>query len=153
MTTIGLRSSIFSAPREMPKISPLAGVVAGLVAFLFIPESVQDSQLYSVANALIAIGATSLGFMVTALSIFAALINRDLFQKLIATGYFRELTLEMFMTAAAFLAITIIALASLFLSGAPLHHTIAVSIGVFTLAIFLLCSAGYKFYVVLGNVK
>jgi hypothetical protein len=138
---------------------------AGVVAFLFggavwfatssylsaQGASVTDAQLSAIGTALIALSGSALGFLVTALSIFATLLDRDLIKRLINTGHFKGLITLMFIAAAAFLLSTLVGIAALFAAHSTAMTVTAIATGLTACALLLLSLAGYRFYLILVN--
>jgi hypothetical protein len=133
-------------------LGAVISTAVGLVAWLF-AQGQSEAQLYSVASVLVTVSITSLGFLFTAASIFAALFTRDLVQKLMRTGHYKNLVTLIFITAIAFLVSAVMSLASMFASGVNLLTIVSVSVGLASAAILLFCVAGHQFYLVLSNVE
>jgi hypothetical protein len=86
--------------RLFPKI-----VLAGLVAFCFWKWSAaSSSQLYAAGGVVAGVCATLLGFMIAAVAIITALVEKTLIANMRKTGHFRVLMRDTFLTCGFMLA-------------------------------------------------
>jgi hypothetical protein len=129
-------------------LSALVALVAWVTS-----QSLSEPQIYSLASVLATLSITTVGFVFTAASIFAALFTRDLVQKLMRTGHFRDLVALLFFTAIVFLISAVISFCAMFTSGSTLFVVVSAAIGFAFSALLLFCVAGYRFYLVLSNVE
>lgn len=134
-------------------ISVGAGIGAGVTAWMFSSAHLLDAQIYSVATAIAALSGTALGFLVTALSIFAALYTRDLVQRLQRTGHYEQVINKMFLSAALFMGSAIAGVFCLFASDSAAQVVLGVDVGLVTTALAFLLVSGYQFYLVLKGVR
>jgi hypothetical protein len=136
-----------------PMISALAGVLVAIAARFYGTAEMAEDELRSVSVAVGTLSGTTLGFVFTALSIFAALFTRDLVQKLKTTGHYSRLVGLMFLSAAIFGVTAVVSVSSLFFSGAIAVNLTSAAVGSCAMALTSLSVAGYQFYLVLTNVR
>lgn len=127
-------------------ISAIVAVAVGAAAYRYAPDpTITRGFLSAVAG----IAATLLGFIVAALSILTAVLNRRLIINLRKTGHYDDLVSELFHAAVAFLVAMISALVSMLIPDAflPVMIGIVASCSSYALAIFSI--AGKKFGLVI----
>ena len=95
-------------------IKALAALLAPLLFYLH-GTSLSDERLHSISSVLIGTSGTILGFMIAAISIIAALMDRTLIKNLKKTGHFGILMNGAIATCALLLLTIINGIANLFL--------------------------------------
>ncbi|MFP1683372.1 hypothetical protein ACLD0W_12740 [Alloalcanivorax sp. C16-1] len=113
--------------------------------FFCLLRDLPDERIHAVATAMVGASGTMLGFLITAVSIVAALMDRTLIRNLKKTGHFDQLIQDTFITCAALLFALILGLVSLFLDGCVLGYT---AMGLFffiCFGIIYLWEAGRRF--------
>lgn len=93
--------------------------------------------------------ATLLGFVVTALSILTAVPDKKLIGNLKRSGHYQHLISELFWTATAMFFGLVAAVVFLFGPVICQQYTFAFLAFVFSIALYLFGSSGYKFYLVM----
>lgn len=109
-------------------------------------------DLLAISSTFAGVAGTLLGFVIAALAILAALLDRVLVANLRKTQHFGVLLRELYLAATLFLVVLVVALASLFLPPEWLRLGVAVSAAAQVYGIGLLVSAGRKFYLVVAHV-
>ncbi len=127
------------------------GVIAllGPALFLYFFRGLEADRLYTIAGALAGATATLLGFLITAVSILTALMNRRLLQNMRRTGHYRRLVLDTFLSCALLFATLIICIVSMFLGGVPLIGTFSVMLFFALLSFLYVAEAGHRFYTII----
>jgi hypothetical protein len=103
----------------------------------------------TLASVLATVGATLLGFILTAVTILAALADTKLVSNMSKTGHSRVLLDELFGSVAIFFIVTALAMASLFGPDASALWCAALASMYFILGAGTLVVAGKKFYTVM----
>lgn len=126
-------------------ISILAGITASILAYLY-PV---DSQIArSFASAAASVAATLLGFLVAALSILTAVLNRRLVINMRKTGHYDGLVFELLHASVAYLATLVVSMITLIIRDVYICWTNIAVVGLLTYATFIFISAGRKFSLV-----
>jgi drug/metabolite transporter (DMT)-like permease len=99
----------------------------------------------SIAEMYVAVASTMLGFMVAALAILTAVVDRRLVINLRKTGHYQRLLREIYCACVGFLCTLVMALLCLFIQGGSLHASIAIASSALAVALVLLVSSGRKF--------
>lgn len=138
-------SKRFSVPVTRIWISS-AIAIGGVYAAWQLLGGATKSEIGVVLGAFISVSVTLLGFLLAALSILSALVNRRLVMNMQKTGHYQQLTKEMFVTAAAYLVAMVLSLLALFLDGDALRYACAITSGAVLFATLEMISSGLKFY-------
>jgi hypothetical protein len=126
-------------------LSLIAAVAAGALAYQFPPDI---QVLRSFASAAASVAATLLGFLVAALSILTAVLNRRLIINLRKTGHYDDLVVELLHASIAFLAALVVSMLALFVRDTYVCWTGVAVAALLTYATCIFISAGRKFALV-----
>jgi hypothetical protein len=99
-----------------------------------------------IAGTLAGVGATTLGFVLTAVTILAALANTKLVGKMYQTGHAKVLFDELFSAVLVFLLVTVCAVAFVVAQTSLGISALGLAITYFLLGTVVLGIAGHKFY-------
>lgn len=128
-----------------------AAAVAGL--FVRYGKDLSLEKLHGIAGVIAGVSGTLLGFLITAVALLTAIMDRTLVANMRKTGHYQRLVFDSFSTCAALLGTVVTSILSLFLDGC-LHYV------VFTLMLFVLClgvlyavEAGRRFSNVISNLS
>lgn len=102
------------------------------------------------AAACAGIAATLLGFLIAALAILTALLDKQLLINLRKTGHLHRMLRETAFAAAAFLTILLLSLVALFAPAQLIKEIVALSAAACVIAAALLLSAGIKLYLIIS---
>lgn len=138
-------SERFSVPVTRRWISS-AIAVGGAYAAWRLLDGASKSEMGTLLGAFTSVSVTLLGFLLAALSILSALVNRRLVMNMQKTGHYEELTKDMFVTAAAYLVAMVLSLLALFLDGDALRYAAAATSGAVLFATLEMIASGHKFY-------
>lgn len=119
------------------------------VAFWYFSRGLEADRLYAIAGVLAGATATLLGFLITAVSILTALLNRQLLQNMRRTGHYRRLILDTFLACALLFFTILTCIVSMFLSGIPLASLFSVMLFVALLGFIYVAEAGHRFYTII----
>ena len=130
-------------------------IIAGCVAILAGGYGTGDHSietLISAAPAYTSVAGTLLGFLIAAVAILTAVVNRRLIQNMVKTGHYRVLLHEMYGTSVALLASTGAGLIAILAPDTWVVNSMWVCVSTLTFGLLLLASAGRKFYIVMINI-
>lgn len=116
------------------------------VPYHFDVENSQTSK-FEIAKFTATISATLLGFLLTAVAVLTALMDKTLIANMRLTGHYPKFLKMAFLASFIFLIVTILGFLVLLLY--PIHYAFIVfclMIGFFILALLLLLITGYSFY-------
>jgi hypothetical protein len=122
------------------------GIAMGAGAWFIAPE---DEILRTFLGVLAGVAVTLLGFLVAALSILVAVLDRRLIINLRKTGHYDRLLVELMHSALAFLATLVLALAAILAPNAWLVTAAAISVVSLVYSLAVMVRAGIKFTVVI----
>ncbi len=136
--------------RVVSWLKAILPVLGGLAVWYFMVDAPAD-KLRNIAGTFAAVAGTLMGFMIAALSILTAMVNRRLIANLRQTGHYNRLLHELFLASAAYLVTLILALVSLFLSDAWVLQSVALATAAMIAATVLFVFAGHKFTLVMKH--
>lgn len=136
----------------MRSLKFLLGLSGAVASWLFV-SSLGAGDVRLIAATYSAVAGTMLGFLVAALAILTAVLNRRLMQNMIKTGHYYRLLSELYWASSFFLSTLIISLASLFLNGIYLCGGVSIASGTLSVAVLLLMAAGRKFMLVMEYLR
>ncbi len=121
--------------------------VSGGITFLFYGYCTMptESQLYEIAKVLAGVSGTLLGFLITAITLLTAVMDRQLVANMRRTGHYQRLLKETFYTCAFLLILLVNSIFMLFIKGDFLNYS---AYGLVFFSIFSLwhvIKAGYRF--------
>ena len=121
-------------------------------SFNFNADSSQTSQ-FEIAKFTATISATLLGFLLTAIAVLTALMDKTLIANMRKTGHYPKFLRLAFFTSSVFLIVTVLAFLVLLLNRTD-YPSMAFSlmIGFLVLALFLLIRTGYSFFKIIYHV-
>lgn len=118
----------------------------GMYAAWRVLHGATKSDIGTMLGAFASVSVTLLGFLLAALSILSALVNRRLVMNMQRTGHYEQLTKELFITAAAYLVAMVLSLLALFFDGDALRYAAAATSGAILFATLEMIASGHKFY-------
>lgn len=110
-------------------------------------------DMRSVAGTFASIAGTLLGFVIAALSILVAVVNRSLVVRLKKTGHYDSLLSELYYTAGLLLLTTVSSMITIFLQSGWMIHWMAASTAFMTAAVMCFVESGRKFSLVMRYLK
>lgn len=119
--------------------------VACATTFLRHRDAVTEERLHAIMNALAGASGTMLGFLITALSIIAALMDRTLIANLKKTGHFDVLVGDSLVACASLMLCLAMSLVALFMSGDHLRWVAAAAFFFIVFGFLCLCQVGIRF--------
>jgi len=120
--------------------------------FSFAETNTQTSQ-FEIAKFTASISATLLGFLLTAIAVLTALMDKTLIVNMRLTGHYPKFLRIAFLTSLVFLIVTIFGFLVLLLFQTVYSaYSFSLMIGFLILAILLLTQTGYSFYKIIYNV-
>lgn len=120
--------------------------------FSFTETNTQTSQ-FEIAKFTASISATLLGFLLTAIAVLTALMDKTLIVNMRLTGHYPKFLRIAFLTSLVFLIVTIFGFLVLLLFQTVYSaYSFSLMIGFLILAILLLTQTGYSFYKIIYNV-
>ena len=114
-------------------------------AFLFFGAGLVESRMLTIAQTLASATGSLLGFLITAVSIVTAMMERPLLENMRKTGHFQRLMEETFAACVTLLAATVASIATLFQTGTSLESFITVAIFLSVLSLEYVIEAGRRF--------
>lgn len=105
----------------------------------------KDERMRSVAEALGTIAGTLLGFLLTAVSILTAVLERPLVATMRKTGHFELLMQGTYATCAVLFALTFLSILCLFMDGTTLVYTFDAVVGFAVLGTAYCLETGWRF--------
>ncbi len=139
---------------NMRIIGIFIGISFFIVALVILPKAgIDEARLLSVSATMASLSGTLFGFVIAALSILSAVLERRLLKRMKKTGYYTQLINELISAATVFLIVMIVTLFSLFMAGQTLIYLMTFSIGFMAAAIGFLVIGGYHFYLVMKTVE
>lgn len=109
--------------------------------------------LIGISTTFSTVAGTLLGFLIAALSIVAALTDRQLLSNMRRTGHYKVLINETYACASVCLVVVIVSVISLFVDGFALLVLLTIGTGLMALAALLLVASGRKFYLLISLVN
>lgn len=125
-----------------------AAAVAVAVSFLKWSE-LEPQQIYSAAGVIAGVSATLLGFLITAVALITALMDRTLIINMRKTGHYRVLVGDAFLTCGLLLATLAVSTASLVLTEAPLRLVFSATLFGLALSLLFVFESGRRFSLVI----
>jgi len=107
--------------------------------------SLKDDRIVSVLSAIAAASGTLLGFLITAVTLLTAVMDRTLVANMRKTGHYQRLVRETFQSCGVLLATLVASVAAMFMSDAGLFITFCVVIGLATLSVLQMVETGVRF--------
>lgn len=130
-------------------------VVATAVAILFVvyKDSLSIERLYNIAGVIAGVAGTLLGFLITAVALLTAVMDRTLVANMRKTGHYQRLVFDTFATCSALLGVVVTSILSLFLECQL--HTLAFALTLFLLSLGILyvIEAGRRFSMVISTLS
>lgn len=105
----------------------------------------QADQLSDIAGVLAGVAGTLLGFLITAVTLLTAVMDRQLLVNMRKTGHYQRLVSETFHTCIMLLAVLLVAVISLFLNEQAIQLAFVLLAFFMTLSCFYLIEAGRRF--------
>jgi hypothetical protein len=121
------------------------GIASMLLAACALTKTTGERNML-IASTLAGVGATTLGFVLTAVTILAALSNTRLVGKMYQTGHAKVLFDELFGAVLIFLLVTVCAVAFVAAESSIGISALGLAITYFLLGTVVLGIAGHKFY-------
>jgi protein-S-isoprenylcysteine O-methyltransferase Ste14 len=118
--------------------------MAGLLWWKVVP-SLKDERMIAVLSALAAASGTLLGFLITALTLLAAVMDRTLVANMRRTGHYQRLIRGTFLSCVVLLTTLVASVTSMFISSHPLHIAFSIAVGLAILAVMQLLESGTRF--------
>lgn len=134
--------------RAMPWINAALSIGAGWAVCYFMGGT-SASDLRSIASTFAGIAGTLLGFMIAALSILTAVMDRRLVANLRKTGHYDRLLHELYMASAMYLVALVLSLVTLFLGPRAILYGTVLTVASMVSATVLFVSSGRKFALVM----
>lgn len=120
--------------------------------FDFYSDNTQTSQ-FEIAKFTATIAATLLGFLLTAIAVLTALMDKTLIANMRLTGHYPKFLRLAFLTSLIFLIVTILGFLVLLLSRTDYSScAFSLMIGFLILSMVLLTRTGYSFFKIIYNV-
>lgn len=120
--------------------------------FDFYSNNTQNSK-YEISKFTASISATILGFLLTAIAVLTALMDKILIDNMRKTGHYPKFLRLAFLTSASFLVVTILCTLVLMFSRYDyIDHVFSFMVGFLTLSILMLIRTGYSFFKIIYNV-
>jgi hypothetical protein len=126
----------------------IAALLCPIVLYFYTDISSADN-MRSIASTFAAVSGTLLGFIIAALSILTAMINRRLVSNLRKTGHYDQLLHDFFITAGGYLATMTVSLVTLFLNDSIAMYGLYLSSFVMVWATLCFVVTGRKFALML----
>ncbi|MDM1272637.1 hypothetical protein ABEF79_06905 [Acinetobacter sp. ANC 7454] len=114
-------------------------------------DGAQNSP-YEIAKLIAGISGTILGFLLTAVAMLTAVMDRKLVENMVKTGHYRVFIVDCFINSFLFLVVIVLGLASLFFTNPYLSYLLY-SILFFTFsAVFMLIEQGRRFLIIFTRI-
>lgn len=126
-------------------------VVAACVMVLFFcyGSDFKDDKLQSIAGVIAGVAGTLLGFLITAVALLTAVMDRTLIANMRKTGHYQRLVEDTFTTCTLLLGAVVASIVSLFFAGEHLHWAFSVVVLLCMLSLLYVFEAGRRFSVVI----
>ncbi|ENO0459396.1 hypothetical protein ACAK56_003423 [Salmonella enterica] len=134
--------------RLLPKF-----IVCGLLTVLlaYLAAGRDSAGLYGIVTTMAGLAGTLLGFLITAVALLTAVMDRTLLTNMRKTGHYQRLMKGIFQTSGLFLMQIILLVICLFLSGKVLYYVFCFTIFVAALSLYGLFQNGVRFYNVIAT--
>lgn len=103
------------------------------------------AQIASISSTIANIAGTLLGFLITAMTLLAAVMDRQLVVAMKVSGHYQRLMKETFHTCALLLATVLSGILVLFISSDSLSGAFFILVFFSSLSFLFVCEAGYRF--------
>jgi len=130
----------------MRLFSFILAISLAYLAYRFAPDARVD---HAFTTAIAGVSATLLGFLIAALSILTAVLNRRLIINLRKTGHYDNLIHDLIHASLMFLVSLVFALMSMFVPDKFTTYAISLQVGIFSYAVATFLLAGKKFVMVI----
>lgn len=135
-------------PKSLVPRAALAFFVALL--YWFYGSGIDGDSLQSIASVIAGVSGTLLGFLITAIALLTAVMDRTLIANMRHTGHYDRLVGDTFMTCAFLLATVSVSITSLFFSGLVQRCAFAGLVFIFVLSLLYVIQAGARFKTVIS---
>ena len=127
----------------------LISACAGLLFFHYC-VNFKSSQLLNVAGVLAGVSGTLLGFLITAVALLTAVMDRPLVANMRKTGHYQRLVSETFATCIGLFATTVLCIVALFFTDLALTVVFAVVVFMAVLSFLYVVEAGRRFSTIIS---
>lgn len=145
-----MTTQAFSMKYSVTPVRRLVSVVLSVAAaggvWRWHPQTMSVGDYGALLSTVASVSATLLGFLIAALAILSALVNRRLVMNMQRTGHYQQLTEELFISAAAYLLVLVVSMAAFLVIGDVFRFAIILTTAGLTFATLELLAAGMKFY-------
>ncbi|WP_248915844.1 hypothetical protein [Pseudomonas moorei] len=129
---------------------PRAAIAVCVTAlFLYYGAGFKDEKLQSIAGVIAGVAGTLLGFLITAVALLTAVMDRTLIANMRKTGHYQRLVEDTFTTCTLLLGVVVASIFSLFFESERLHCAFAILVLLCMLGLLYVFEAGRRFSVVI----
>lgn len=115
--------------------------------------AIDDERLRAIAESFATIAGTLTGFLITAVALLTAVMDRTLIANMRKTGHYDVLVTDTFATTILLLIVTVASLVCLFLSGQYLQVGMTINVWLASIGLFYSIQAGRRFAVVIAALR